>query len=134
MGELDSHLVVADTDLVIDFLRGKGPGASLLRGWLGEHELRLTAVTAFELRLGASFLSDAGSIRALFHRRTLGLDAAAGLLAGEVYSELNARGKGIGIKDCLQAGICRRYDLPLATRNTGHFERVAGLRLIPVAN
>jgi tRNA(fMet)-specific endonuclease VapC len=34
--------------------------------------------------------------------------------------------------DCLQAGICLRFDLPLATRNHKHFERVAGLRLYDV--
>jgi len=132
LGELDSNFVVADTDLVIDFLRGKGAGASLIRGWLENQQLRLTAVTAFELRLGASFMANAAPIRALLHKRTVGLDAAAGILAGEVFADLQRRGQGIGVKDCLQAGICRRYDLPLATRNIGHFERVAGLRLIPV--
>jgi predicted nucleic acid-binding protein len=35
--------------------------------------------------------------------------------------------------DCLQAGICLNFDLPLATRNRKHFTRVEGLRFFDVA-
>ena len=122
-------LVVADTDYVIDFLRGGGPGAPSVRRWLREQRLRLTAVTAFELRLGTDFLARRGAIDLLLGGRTLPLDTRAALLAGEVFAELEAQGRGIGIKDCLQAGVCRRFDLPLATRNSRHYRRIDGLRL-----
>jgi tRNA(fMet)-specific endonuclease VapC len=51
------------------------------------------------------------------------------LRGGEVAATLRRRGQDIGMADCLQAGICLRHDLPLATRNRRHFERVAGLLL-----
>ncbi len=38
----------------------------------------------------------------------------------------------IGLADRLQAGICLNFDLPLATRNRKHFDRVEGLRLVDV--
>jgi hypothetical protein len=38
-----SEPVVADTDLVIDFLRGKGAGVDAVRGWITAGTLRLTA-------------------------------------------------------------------------------------------
>ena len=124
-------LLIADTDLVIDFLRGSDPGSSLVQDWLQNDRLRLTAITAFELRLGADFFPRHASIDAILTRRTLPLDALGALLAGEVYSELTSRGEGIGLRDALIAGVCRRFDLPLATRNVRHFERVAGIRLVP---
>jgi tRNA(fMet)-specific endonuclease VapC len=34
--------------------------------------------------------------------------------------------------DCLQAGICLRHDLALATRNRKHFERIPELRLVDI--
>jgi tRNA(fMet)-specific endonuclease VapC len=124
-------LLIADTDLVIDFLRGSDPGSSLVQDWLRSDRLRLTAITAFELRLGSDFFARQASIDALLTRRTLPLDALAGLLAGEVFAELSSRGEGIGLRDALIAGVCRRFDLPLATRNVRHFERVAGIQLMP---
>lgn len=125
-------LVVADTDLIIDFLRGSDPGASFVEGLLRDGRIRLTAITAFELRVGADFLRRRGRIDRLLARRTLSLDTLAALHAGEVYALLERAGRGIGVKDALVAGTCRRYGLPLATRNVGHFQRVPGLDLEPI--
>lgn len=127
-----ASLVVADTDLIIDFLRGRGPGAKLTRELLVDRRLRLTAVTGFELRVGADFLDRRERILRLFRSRTVALDLASALRAGEVAAELNKAGSAIGFADCLQAGICLRHDLPLATRNRKHFDRVRGLQLIDV--
>jgi len=33
------------------------------------------------------------------------------------------------LRDALIAGVCLRFDLPLATRNVRHFERVEQLRV-----
>ncbi|MGH3766041.1 MAG: type II toxin-antitoxin system VapC family toxin [Pseudonocardiaceae bacterium] len=125
-------LVVADTDLIIDFLRGRGPGARLIRELLVERRLRLTAVTGFELRVGTDFLDRREQILRLFRSRTVALDLASALRAGEIAAVLNKAGSAIGFADCLQAGICLRHDLPLATRNRKHFERVEGLQLVDV--
>ncbi len=121
--------VVVDSDLVIDFLRGKGQGRSLVRALLVEHRLRVTAVTAFELRVGTDFLARREDILRLLHRRTLPLDLNAAVRGGEVAAILRRQGRDIGFADCLQAGVCLRHDLPLATRNRKHFSRVDGLQL-----
>jgi tRNA(fMet)-specific endonuclease VapC len=123
-------LVVVDTDLIIDFLRGRGDGAKLVRTLIIERRMRTTAVTAFELRVGADFLPRRDDIMRLLRTRTVPLDLAAALRAGEIAAALQRSGQVIGQADCLQAGICVRHDLPLATRNRKHFSRVADLRLV----
>ena len=125
-------LVVADTDLIIDFLRGRDPGAGAVRRWLRSDRLRVTSVTAFELRVGTDFLDRARDLRSLLAGRTLPMDLLAGLLAGDIYSRLRADGLDIGVKDALQSGVCRRFELPIATRNLRHLERVEGLALAPL--
>lgn len=126
-------LVVVDTDLLVDFLRGKGPGVRLVRELITRHRLRLTAITAFELRIGTDFLVRRDDILRLVRSRTFPLDPASALRAGEVAATLRATGQDIGMADCLQAGICLNFDLPFATRNRKHFDRVEGLRLFDVA-
>ena len=123
-------LVVVDTDLLIDFLRGSEPGASMVERWLVADTLRVTAVSAFELRLGADFMPRAAEIGSLLSHRTLPLDLPGSLRAGEVFAQLAVRGAGIGLRDAMIAGVCLRFELPLATRNRRHFDRVAGLRLV----
>jgi tRNA(fMet)-specific endonuclease VapC len=97
-------LIVADTDVVIDFLRGRGPGARLTRQLLVERCLRLTSVTGFELRVDADFLARRDQILRLFRSRTLALDLASALRAGEIAASLQKAGSAIGLADCLQAG------------------------------
>jgi tRNA(fMet)-specific endonuclease VapC len=123
-------LVAVDTDLLIDFLRGRGAGVAAVRTLLSERRLRLTAVSAFELRVGTDFLERRPEILRLFRSRTLSFDLQAGLRAGEVASVLARTGRPIGMADCLQAGICLRHDLPFMTRNRKHFDRVEGLKLV----
>lgn len=128
--DLDTEWVVVDTDLVIDFLRGKGAGSALIPRLLAEGRFALSAVTAFELRVGADFVARGDTIAPLLRRPPVAFDVASALLAGRVAAELSAAGAPIGMADCMQAGICLRYELPLATRNRKHFERVVGLRLL----
>jgi tRNA(fMet)-specific endonuclease VapC len=125
-------IVVVDTDLVIDFLRSTGPGAPLVRELIVGHRLRVTAITAFELRVGTDFLARRDEILRLVQSRTFPLDTGSALRAGEVAATLRAAGQDIGMADCLQAGICLKFDLPFATRNHKHFSRIPGLRLVDI--
>ena len=122
-------IVAVDTDLLIDYLRGRGAGVGVVRRLIRENRLRVTAITAFELRVGSDFHARRDDILRLIRGRTYPLDMAGALRGGQIAAELQQRGHGIGFADCLQAGICMRYDLPLATRNIAHFQRVSGLRL-----
>lgn len=122
-------LVVVDSDLLIDFLRGRGVGVALVRELIADRRLRVTAVTAFELAVGSDFHPRRNEILRLLRSRTLPLDTGGALRAAEVASALRGSGNDIGFADCLQAGICLRWELPFATRNRRHFDRVPGLRL-----
>ena len=125
-------LVVVDTDIVIDFLRGRGGGALLVAQLISERRLRTAAITAFELRLGTDFLKRRHDIMRLLRSRTLAFDTKAAMRAGAVHSVLKRSGEPIGYRDTLIAGTCLRFGLPLATRNTAHFGRINGLDLEPL--
>lgn len=126
------RVIVADTDVCIDFLRNADPGAAAVERWLRDGRLRITAVTAFELRLGADFIRRSAEIAALLHRRTIPLDVHAALAAGRAAVDLRERGRPIGVGDTLVAGVCLSRELPLATRNLRHFSQVEGLQLQPL--
>jgi tRNA(fMet)-specific endonuclease VapC len=129
VGELAVRPVL-DTDVLIDYLRGGGPGHELVRALAGTLTYRVTAVTAFELALGRSFATDPRPIRALVSVPCLPLGRRAGLRAGALLQELRAAGNEIGMRDAMQAAICLEADLPLVTRNTRHFERVETLEVV----
>lgn len=120
---------VLDSDVLIDYLRGAGPGRDFVRGFAGPAGYRVTAVTAFELALGRSYRESPGPVDALLAAPVLTLTRRAGLRGGALLHELRSRGTPIDVRDAMQAGICLEADSPLVTRNVSHFDRVPGLRV-----
>lgn len=118
-----------DSDVLIDYLRGSGPGLDLVRRLGASLAFRVTAVTAFELALGRSYLRDPTPVDALLAAPCLMLTRGAALRAGAVFRELRSAGAQIEVRDAMQAGICLEAQVPLVTRNVRHFARVPGLQV-----
>lgn len=127
-------MIVADTDLLIDFLQGAAPGSDRIALELEHGRLATTAVSRFELLAGARTVSQQRLIRRLLDALiTLPLDSAAADRAAEVRRSLERNGQGIGMGDSLIAGTVLARDGILLTRNVRHFERVPGLSLDSLA-
>ena len=123
-------MIVADTDVLIDFLAGRDPGAERVALELARGLLRTTSVTRFELLSGARNTNQEGSIRQLLGAiPTLSLDQQAADHAARIHRNLQKTGETVGMADSLIAGIVLSHGATLLTRNRRHFERVSGLRL-----
>jgi tRNA(fMet)-specific endonuclease VapC len=122
-------LPVLDSDILIDYLRGAGPGSHLVRELTAELAFRVTAVTAFELALGRGYARNPAPVDALLAAPCLGLTREAALRAGALLRDLRSVGESLDIRDAMQAGICLEAGAPLITRNLRHFARVPGLEV-----
>jgi tRNA(fMet)-specific endonuclease VapC len=121
---------VADTDVLIDFLRDRGDEAKRIEFELKTGRLCTTAVTAFELWVGAKSPQEKAAVGTLLSALSIiPLDAPAADNAGEIFRELGAKGSTIDMADSLIAGICRSRDGMLITRNKKHFSRVPNLKI-----
>lgn len=120
-------LIVADTDILIDTLRGREPIASQVMGALEANHLATTAITAFELWSGATSPRASEEVAAML--APLGLlpvDHGAARAAAEIVLTLKRAGQSIGMADSLIAGICVARGASLFTRNVKHFRRFPG--------
>lgn len=123
-------MIVADTDVLIDFLAGRDPAAARIGFELERGDLRTTAITRFELLAGAKTRRQQAMVYDLLGAlATLPLDSSAADKAADVRRSLEQEGKAIGMGDSLIAGILLDVNGILLTRNRKHFERVAGLKL-----
>lgn len=124
-------MIVADSDVLIDALRGREPAASRISRELRTGDLATTVVSAFELLSGARTDSERDKVQRLLSPLPIfPLDQDASLVAAEIRRILEAAGSGIGMADYLIAGICMTRPASLLTRNLKHFGRVSGLSLI----
>ena len=125
-------ILIADTDVLIDFLAGQNPTAAQIAAELEMGTLFTTAVTRFELLSGARTAAQERRIRQLLDALpTLPLDTRAADHAARIRLDLERKGTAIGMGDSLIAGIVLHHQATLLTRNRRHFERVQGLRLAP---
>lgn len=126
-------MIVADSDVLIDALRGHEPVTERISRELDAGGLATTAVTAFELSSGAHSDRALAQVRTLLRGLSiLPLDQEAGARAAAVRRDLERAGMPIGMADYLIAGICLTRSATLLTRNREHFERVEGLGLARV--
>lgn len=123
-------MIVADTDVLIDALKGRAPSAERIELELGSGVLATTAITVFELRSGAKSTAAAEQIETLLAGiAILPFDDAAAERAASTRRHLETAGSPIGMADYLIAGVCLANSAILLTRNRKHFERVPGLVL-----
>jgi tRNA(fMet)-specific endonuclease VapC len=123
-------VIVADTDVLIDALRGREPAARRVAVEIEAGRLATTVISAFELLSGARQPGERQRIEDLLAgMAVVPLDARSGAVAAELRRELEGRGESIGLADYLIAGICVGRSVSLMTRNRRHFDRIPGLRL-----
>jgi tRNA(fMet)-specific endonuclease VapC len=122
-------MMIADSDVLIDFLRGTGEASRIARE-LKTGRLCSTAVSIFELQVGIKSERQSQAVDTLvLALKVLPLTREAASVAAELYRDLRKRGKDIGMADTLIAGICIHQSGTLLTRNKKHFEQVPGLQL-----
>lgn len=122
-------MTIADTDVLIDYLAGKGEADAVER-LLRRGGLRTTVISRFELLAGAKNAKQlAGLVQLLAAIPSVELDDAAADTASEIHKSLERSGNTIGMADSLIAGIVVANGGSLLTRNRRHFERIASLKL-----
>jgi predicted nucleic acid-binding protein len=123
-------VIVADSDVLIDALRGREAAKQRIHGELASGALATTAITVFELLSGASSDRVRRQVGMLLEACVLlPVDDAAARAAAETRRDLEAEGHPIGMADYLIAGVCLSRSAALLTRNRAHFEPVRGLKI-----
>ena len=128
---MENTIICLDTSVLIDFYRKKDKSKSLFFK-LAEKYLffAISAITEYELFIGNSqekniFWND-------FFSRVVVLpfDTEAVKHAVEIYKQLKQENNLIDIPDIMIAGTVLQNNMPLATLNKKHFERINGLTII----
>lgn len=132
--ESPSGVVVIDSDVLIDYLRGLREARAFIEGLRrGGVRLATTAINIFELawgayKLGEARLRDVDRLsKALL---VLSVTEREALKAGEEMGYLESLGVPVDLRDVLIGVTARENGAPVATGNVKHFKRVRGLKVI----
>lgn len=134
MENVESRIIV-DSNILINFLRGREEEVELVKSLASEKILGTTDVNAFELYYGAyksgrqdeELAAVKGLLNSLFLVST---NEDSMEIAGKIMVNLEKRGKSIDMRDLFIGAICLTNSFPLLTKNKKHFENIEGLTLI----
>jgi predicted nucleic acid-binding protein len=123
-------MIIADSDVLIDGLRGNGESVKRVAVEIERGSLATTVISVFELLAGAKTDQEREKVeRLLGALAILPLDDGAAREAAQVRHELGRLGRTIGTADLLIAGICIAHSGILLTRNRAHFDGIPRLTL-----
>jgi predicted nucleic acid-binding protein len=128
--------VLIDTSVAVAAEREHGR-VGAVRERLGDQTVAMSAMTASELLHGVHRADTAlrrerrlRFVEAILDSvSVLPFDLETARVHSRIWADLSARGQVIGAHDLIIAATALAHDLPIATLNPEHFERVEGLEV-----
>ena len=129
--------VLIDTDMLVDLERGVANPA--VEQAIGTEDRTISVITVSELLHGVHRAKGAQRTRRsafvehlLSELQAIPITETVARVHADVWASLAARGHVIGAHDLWIAATALAHGLGIATGNAEEFERVLGLRVIPV--
>ncbi len=123
-------MVVVDTSIFIEFLRVKEKTKSNLYRIPDHIRIFISAITLYELLMGATNKQKIYDIEALTQDIVvLPFDGVVAKKASEIYLELRHKNKMIEFRDIFIGATSIINNMPLFTLNRKHFDRIKGIKI-----
>ena len=128
---MEDTIICLDTSVLVDYYQKKDKSKSLFFKLTEKYALfAVSAITEYELYLGN--LEEQNDFWDKFFSQitVLPFDTKAAKKAVDIHKQLKRNNKLIEIPDILIAGTALQNNVPLATLNKKHFERINGLQIV----
>ncbi len=127
--------MIVDTDILIDYLRGKKHSKKLLDKFSENESIETTDINVFELYHGAYRMSDStkkvSNLKGFLNRiKVYSTSEDSMEMAGKLAAELETEGEKIGVKDVLISGIALVENSKILTRNSKNYSKIDNLELV----
>jgi tRNA(fMet)-specific endonuclease VapC len=122
--------ILIDTDIAIEYLRSKDKASTELVRLLRNHIIYISAISEFELFLGARTERHRGDLKMLFEQLVfIPFNFGCGMIAADIWRNRTSAHQHVEIKDIFIASIAIQEDLWLRTCNEKHFQGIRKLRI-----
>lgn len=128
---METSSVCVDTDIVIDYLRGKHENQKILPAIIEKYDVHISPISVYELYYGGYYsgkLKPVEDVLAMMNTFDWTLEDSK--KSAQLHTSLSKAGEALSVKDVLIAGLCLSRSVPLITRNVEHFKRIKGLKVI----
>ena len=128
---MENRRVLVDTSVIIDYLRKKNKEKTLFWELVNKYNCYVSAVTVYEIYTGAK--DEAKRVEAdtvISFLNVISFDTPQAQNASIIFQKLKKENKLIEFRDIFIASCAIVQNIPLATFNTNHFERIKKLKIL----
>jgi predicted nucleic acid-binding protein len=126
-----NKIILADTSVLIDYFRKTDKSNSVLISLFDQgYDFTISAITHYEIYSGTTNTQLSFWQTLLKNVNVLVFDQNVAQSAVDINSDLKRKRKQIETADLLIAATAIANDLPFATLNRKHFDRIDGLTII----
>ena len=112
---------IVNTDVAIDFLRGRDYARELLQRWVGKGLLAISTLTHLEIYQGMKAGEEEATNTFLDGLVSVAVDIPIARRAGTILGELRSKGVTVGIADAIIGATALQLNAPLLTNNVEHY-------------
>jgi tRNA(fMet)-specific endonuclease VapC len=124
-------IVLVDTSILIDYFRKSEKSNSILVKLFNQgYDFCISAVTEYEIYSGATQSQFSFWEEILKKTKVLAFDQLVVKVAVDINNNLKRKSKQIAIADLFIASTAIAHDLPVATLNRKHFDRINELQIL----
>jgi tRNA(fMet)-specific endonuclease VapC len=125
------NIILIDTSILIDYFRKSDKANSKLISLIKKgYKFHISAITEYEIYAGSSPIQQGFWEEFLEKIEVISFNKQAAKAAVEINSELKRKRKQIAIADLFIAATAIGNNLPFATLNMKHFERIDNLQIV----
>jgi predicted nucleic acid-binding protein len=126
-----NKIILADTSILIDYFRKTDKNNSSLVSLFEQgYDFAISAISHYEIYSGTTTAQIPFWQGLLQQTTVLAFNQNVAQIAVDINNELKKKRKQIEMADLFIAATAITYDLPIATLNKKHFERIDGLYII----
>lgn len=123
--------MIVDTSVIIQHIRTKDKFSTVFYQYIKQSNISISSVTSYELYIGATTIEKEDSVDTLLQGiEVLPFTDLIAVKAAEIFLQLKAKNQLIEFRDIFIAATCITHNLPIATLNKKHFERIEGLAIV----
>lgn len=127
---MEAQRLVIDTGIFIEFLRAKDKTKTHLYNLPDQGEIFISAVTLYELLMGATTQEKEKDVRLLTEDLIiLPFSKEAAWEASKIYHRLRKKNQMIEFRDIFIGATCLLNNLKIFTLNEKHFSRIKELKI-----
>jgi len=128
---MENKIVLADTSILIDYFRkSEKSNSTLVKLYSEGYDFFISAITEYEIYSGATSSQLHFWSQVLNNSPVISFDRSAVKMAVQINKNLKLNRKQIDLADLFIAATAVSNNLPIATLNKKHFERIDMLTVI----